>query len=93
MTTNNAKVEFERVIQTTIFWQKHQSSQFNIRQRKLITRLFETHDFIEGISRKKYKALAKTSDATAVRDLADLVDKKVLKSSGGGRSHRYFLIK
>ncbi|MEY8214611.1 MAG: DUF4172 domain-containing protein [Colwellia sp.] len=89
----NAKVEFEKVIQTTYFWQKHQATQFNERQRKLVTRLLETNDFTEGVSRRKYKAIAKTSDATAVRDLSDLVEKKVLKSSGGGRSHRYFVIK
>lgn len=88
----NAKVEFERVIQTTYFWQKHQSTQLNKRQQKLIRRLLETDDFSEGISRSKYKAMAKTSDATAVRDLADLVKKQVLASLGGGRSHRYFLI-
>jgi Fic family protein len=89
----NAKVEFEKVIQTTYFWQRHQSTQFNVRQLKLLTRLLETNDFSEGIARKKYKALAKTSDATAVRDLSDLVEKGVLKSFGGGRSHRYIVIK
>ncbi len=89
----NAKQEFERVIQTTVFWQKHQSTQFNKRQLKLVTRLLTTSDFTAGISRKKYKAIAKTSDATAVRDLADLVEKKVLRPCGGGRSHRYFIIK
>jgi len=89
----NAKAEFERVIQTTLFWQKNQSTQFNKRQLKLITRLLETSDFAEGVSRRKYKAIAKTSDATAVRDLTELVEKKVLRSHGGGRSHRYFIIK
>jgi Fic family protein len=89
----NAKSEFERVIKTTFFWQQHQSSHFNIRQLKLVTRMLETKDFSEGISRRKYKALTKTSDATAVRDLADLVNKKVLMPSGGGRSHRYSIIR
>jgi len=87
-----AKAEFERVLQTTIFWQQHQLTQFNLRQLKLVSRLLETTDFADGISRKKYKALAKISDATAIRDLADLVEKHVLKTSGGGRSYRCFLI-
>ena len=77
----------------TYFWQKHQSTQFNERQQKLVTQLIETSDFIEGISRRKYKALAKISDATAVRDLTDLVNQKGLKTSGDARSHRYFIIK
>ena len=89
----NAKAEFERVVQITHFWQKHQSTQFNKRQQKLVTRLLESNDFIEGISRKKYKVLAKTSDATAVRDLSDLVDKKVLNTTGAGRGHRYFIVR
>jgi len=90
---HNAKTEFERVIQTTYFWQRHQSTQLNERQLKLVKRLLETNDFTKGLSRRKYKAIAKTSDATAVRDLSDLVDKKILETSGGGRSHRYFVIK
>lgn len=87
----DAQHEFERVMQTTRFWQKHQQTALNTRQQKLINRLLETSDFSEGISRNKYKALVKTSDATAIRDLADLVDKQILTTSGGGRSYRYFI--
>ena len=88
----NAKVEFERVIKRTLFWQKHQATPFNERQRKVLTRLLETTDFEDGISRKKYKALTKTADATAVRDLTDLVEKKILYPTGGGRSRKYIII-
>ena len=78
----DAKKEFERVMQSTYFWQTH----LNIRQQKLIVRLLETTDFSEGVSRKKYKALTKTTDATAARDIADLVEKKILVPIGEGRS-------
>ncbi|MFT7411930.1 MAG: Fic family protein [Paraglaciecola sp.] len=88
----DAKKEFERVMQTTHFWQRHQQTLINIRQQKLIVRLLETTDFSEGISRKKYKALTKTTDATAARDIADLVEKKILVPVGEGRSRHYFLL-
>lgn len=89
---HNAKVEFERVLERTRFWQNHQQTEFNTRQRKLLKRMLETADFAEGISRKKYKSLSKAADATAVRDLADLVDKNVLVATGAGRSRRYLLV-
>jgi Fic family protein len=89
----DAKKEFERVMQTTHFWKKHQHSIVNTRQLKLMTRLLETTDFSEGVSRKKYKALAKTTDATAARDIADLVKKEILIPVGEGRSRRYLINK
>ncbi|GGI67129.1 cell division protein Fic [Shewanella hanedai] len=89
----DAKKEFERVMQTTRFWQKNQLTVFNTRQRKVITKLLETTDFSEGISRKKYKALAKTTDATAARDIGDLVEKEILVPIGEGRSRRYLIQK
>lgn len=87
----NAKVEFERVIKRTHFWQQHQATPLNQRQRKVLTRLLETDDFEDGISRKKYIAITKTADATAVRDLTDLVEKKILQATGGGRSRKYIV--
>lgn len=89
----NAKKEFERVMTSTRFWQAHQLTDFNDRQKKLVTRLLETKDFSDGISRKKYKALVRTTDATAVRDITDLVEKGVLLPIGEGRSRNYLIKK
>lgn len=89
----DAKKEFERVMETTRFWQKNQSTVFNTRQLKMITKLLGTTDFSEGISRKKYKALTKTTDATAARDIGDLVEKEILVPIGEGRSRRYLIQK
>lgn len=89
----DAKKEFERVMETTRFWQSHQLTNFNERQRKLLKRLLETKDFSDGISRKKYKALTKTTDATAVRDISDLVTKGVIEPIGEGRSRKYLVKK
>jgi len=93
MVAINAKKEFERVMKTTHFWQRHQQTIINVRQQKLIVRLLATADFSEGISRKKYKALAKTTDATAARDISDLVEKEILMPVGEGRSRRYLIKK
>ena len=87
----DAKKEFERVMQSTHFWQRHRQTLINVRQQKLIVRLLETTDFSEGISRKKYKALTKTTDATAARDISDLVDKEILMPIGEGRGRRYLI--
>lgn len=86
-----AKQEFERVIQRTKFWQQHQQASFNQRQIKLLKRLLETQDFRQGISRKKYRALVKTTDATATRDITSLVEQDVLTPIGEGRSRRYLI--
>ena len=89
----DAKKEFERVMQTTRFWQKNQLTTFNARQQKVVTKLLETTDFSDGISRKKYKAITKTTDATAARDIRGLVEKGILIPIGEGRSRRYLIQK
>ena len=45
--------------------------------------------FEGGMSARKYMKIAKTSKATATRDLQDLVEKHALESIGAGRSTRY----
>lgn len=77
---------------STGFWDKHRHTVLNKRQKKLISRLLETDDFEPaGISRRKYKSMAHTTDITAARDLKDLVEKKLLIPSGEGRSRKYQL--
>jgi len=46
------------------------------------------------LSIKKYQSIAKTSRATAIRDIQDLVQKGFLKQEKGtsGRSVRYVLV-
>jgi Fic family protein len=91
----NAAKESLQILQkinySTKFWDKYRDIDFNSRQKKLLIRLLETDDFIEGISRKKYKNLTKTTNITASRDLKDLVDKQILITTGGGRSIKYLL--
>lgn len=73
----------------TFFWDKNRDIELNRRQKKLLIRLLNSNDFADGISRKKHKNLVGTSDATASRDLSDLLAKGILLSSGSGRSVKY----
>ncbi|NOQ81740.1 MAG: DUF4172 domain-containing protein [Methylophaga sp.] len=81
----------DKIRLTTIFWDKNRDVPFNSRQTKLISRLLETDDFEQGISRSKYKSLARTTDITAARDLKDLVDKTILSPVGEGRGRKYVI--
>jgi Fic family protein len=81
----------EKVRSASQVWDQHRSQAFNERQRKLLVRLLETDDFDEGIARRKYKNLVGTSDATAARDLTELVELGILQIQGKGRSVKYVL--
>jgi Fic family protein len=56
----------------------------NERQEKVIARLFREgpEGFQGGLSAGKYISIAKTSRATATRDLQDLVEKGALIKTG-----------
>jgi len=48
------------------------------------------NEFIKGIATLHYQAIVRTSKATAICDLADLLTKGCLQQlPGGGRSTRY----
>lgn len=70
------------------FWQTHAKTALNPRQLKVLTRLLD--NFKGNLTSTKYAKIAKTSQDTASRDIADLITKKVLrKGKGGGRSTHY----
>lgn len=81
----------DKIRSSTQFWDSYREQSFNERQRKLLVRLLETCDFDDGIAKRKYKNLVSTSDATAARDLSELVEIGVLRTEGKGRSVKYFL--
>lgn len=69
------------------------SGQLNPRQEKVLLRMFKEglSGFQRGLSADNYIVIAKTSRATATRDLADLVNKKALVKTGELRHTRYWL--
>jgi len=72
------------------FWESQAKKPFTERQRLVLNRLF---DGFEGkLTSSKWAKLAKCSQDTASRDIADLVKRGVLvKEPGGGRSTSYAL--
>jgi len=86
----------ERTIKQTLakvaFWSQHRELDLNERQRKVLNRLLDAGPggFEGGINARKYESLAKTTKATATRDLAALVQAGCLVHvGGGGRSTSY----
>ena len=73
------------------FWDRHAGATFNNRQRDLLNRLL---DGFEGkLTSSKWARLEKCSPDTALRDIADLVERGILKKdAGGGRSTSYSLV-
>ena len=72
------------------FWKKHAAAPLNERQRDIINRLL---DGFEGkLTSSKWALIEKCSPDTALRDIADLVERGILKKDeGGGRSTSYSL--
>ena len=65
----------------------------NERQEKVIARMLREgpEGFKGGLSAEKYLSIAKTSRATATRDLQDLVEKSALLKTGERKYTRYWL--
>jgi Fic family protein len=80
----------ESVLIKARFWKSHAGESFNDRQRKVINRLL---DGFEGeLTSSKWAKLTKCSQDTALRDISDLLNRKVLiKTDAGGRSTGYEL--
>jgi Fic family protein len=83
----------DAVLTKTRFWSRHPRMQLNERQLKALGRMLDAlpQGFVGGMTNKKYAHLARTSPATAQRDLADLVSKGYLVLLGSGRAARYEL--
>ncbi|MDR6856563.1 Fic family protein [Variovorax guangxiensis] len=75
------------------FWATHAQQALNERQRQLVRCLLDAGDggFLGGLNVDKYLKMAKTSKATATRDLSDLVQRGLLHTSGQGKALRYYL--
>jgi len=73
------------------FWRAHEKTIFNPRQVLLLNKLL---DRFEGkLTTSKWAKIAKCSHDTALRDINDLIEKKVLaKEDSGGRSSSYVLV-
>lgn len=80
----------EAVLTKARFWDAHASESFNERQRMIINRFL---DGFEGkLTSSKWAKISKCSQDTALRDITNLVDRRILqKDDAGGRSTSYHL--
>ena len=73
------------------FWKAHEKTIFNPRQVLLLNKLLD--NFEGKLTTSKWAKIAGCSHDTALRDINDLIEKKVLiKEEGGGRSSSYVLV-
>ena len=78
------------VLDRARFWQRWAQAPLNPRQRKLLGRLLD--DFEGKLTTRKWAAIAKCSEDTALRDIQDLLAQGILhRLPGGGRSAAYAL--
>lgn len=78
------------VLDKARFWERFAKVEFNERQREIVNRLL--NGFEGKLTSSKWAKLVKCSQDTALRDIEDLVGKKVLvKDAAGGRSTSYSL--
>jgi hypothetical protein len=79
------------VLKKNRFWEIHNEDEFNARQRKLLNLILDGFD--GKVTSSKWATLAKCSQDTASRDIADLLKRKVfIQNPGGGRSTSYSLV-
>ena len=87
---DGAETVLAKVFAKARFWERHQGTSFNPRQRDMVGRLF---DGFEGkLTSSKWAVIEKCSPDTALRDISELLELGVLtKEAGGGRSTSYSL--
>lgn len=85
----------EKILESTIikakFWEKHFQISLNDRQRIMLNKLLDGFD--GKLTSSKWAKITKTSPDTALRDIQDLISKRILqKEAQGGRSTNYELL-
>lgn len=84
----NSEIILSSVLNKENFWQRHATLQLNERQIKIINRLLDGFD--GKLTSTKWALMAKCSQDTASRDIANLIESKILKKdTAGGRSTSY----
>jgi Fic family protein len=87
----NTEETLKRVLQKSDFWDKHKETILNSRQRLMLNKLLDGFD--GKLKTSKWAKITKCSADSALRDIKDLIEKKVLKQEeSGGRSTNYELI-
>lgn len=81
---------FQKILYKTEFWNSHENTPINERQRIVLNKLLD--NFTGNLTTSKWAKITKSSQDTALRDINDLLDKGILiKAGSGGRSTHYLL--
>lgn len=92
----DARESLKYILQKTAFWDEHRDSELNTRQIKVLNKVLDKgiENYEGGLNNRKYVAIAKTSSATATRDLKDLLTRGciVLKEGTTGKSSSYMVV-
>lgn len=89
----SSEINLEIILDKSRFWDSHKLTPINDRQRSVINYLYDNYDKESGFLRTStYAKMAKCSTDTALRDLQDLVEKKLLKSEDEGKKTNYLII-
>lgn len=87
---DGAEQTLAAVFRKAEFWKQHSAAPLNPRQRDILNRLLG--GFEGKLTSSKWARIEKCSPDTALRDIADLVERRLLtKNPGGGRSTSYSL--
>ena len=87
---NEAERSITRILEKSKFWEKYRLVRLNDRQVKMINLLWEGMD--DKLTSSIWANINLCSPDTALRDIQDLIDKKILHKHGdGGRSTSYGL--
>lgn len=89
-----AKKSIDFIILKTKFWDKHKDKSLNPRQIKVLSKILSKESFQGGLSTKKYISIAKTSKASASRDIKELLAHNCIKQipNTNGRNVRYEVV-
>ncbi len=88
---DNSEQTLQDILGKSDFWKKHSDKSFNERQRSMINLLLD--GFKGNLTSSKWAKISKCSQDTALRDINDLLEIKVLKKdNAGGRSTHYQLV-
>jgi Fic family protein len=89
----SSEMNLEIILDKAYFWDKHKFTTINDRQRLAINYLYDNYLIEVGFLRTStYAKLTKCSNDTALRDLQDLVAKKMLKSEDSGKKTNYIIV-
>lgn len=80
----------QKILRKTEFWNVHEKTELNERQRLMLNKIFDGFD--GKLKTSKWAKIAKCSPDTALRDIKDLIEKGILQQEQeGGRSTNYEL--